>query len=515
MSAASEAARPAAPGPVSRRLSGVIGTLVGVLLGYVLLGTTMDLLTGGDGTRGGGADWVGSVERVLYGLLAVLTVGKVLVDRQWRRFRTGADLGLLVLTLCMVLAGLVNDSTAALLGQALYGYLHAVVIFYALRAADPGPTLVRRVLLGLGGLLAVNVVVALAQLVLGEPAYRAVGWADSGWAAQGRAQGLLGDPDQLGQVLGLALLGLLAYAAVSDTLRRGWWPAATVVAVALAATGSAGALAGVVVAALLILLLVRAGARRVLGVCLVLVCCTAALLVVRPEHRSGWQVTANSGLTVVDRAAPPAGPPPAAGSATAEEPDLGRTVGILSRQPLLGFGIGQFGGPVAERDNPQWRDNPKFGTNDFRQNAGRTTTVNSFWLQLAMETGFLGVVAFLLWLLMVVRPLVPRPAGGAPGAGAGGPSALVVWGVAAVALAVVTAFPSPSFAGPVLPALLWAVVGLAWWVRRQSEEARASVFTAETALLPKVRRAEPDTHILSTDEILALARRARRADRRE
>jgi hypothetical protein len=184
---------------------------------------------------------------------------------------------------------------------------------------------------------------------------------------------------------------------------------------------------------------------------------------------------------------------------------------ILPRQPLLGFGIGQFGGVVAEKNDPQWHKNPKLGPEGFNRYGFQAVQIDSFWLHLVMEVGILGLVAFLVWLLAVARPLVPTrtPQSRQPRQA---PPFEVVWGVAALAFTVVVAFLSPSFEDPLLPPLLWAVVGVAWWAQRRSQEAAASVFTADTAHMPVLggrRQTEDDTDVLSTDDILTTAHRNR------
>ncbi|MGV9808133.1 O-antigen ligase family protein [Micromonospora chersina] len=550
---------------LSHLLSIAILVALGVLLVHVLFETWAQVLTGPTSADprvnlDTAAQWPKQLKTGLYAVLAALTAVKIVVDRLWRRFRTGADLALVVLGLVMVLAGLVNDSSLSLMGQALFVYFRGVLVFYALRAADLRPEQVRRLLLVVAAVVGLNVLLALVQMVVGAPAYRALGWVDLTWAGQSRAQGLQPHPNHLGHLLGLTLLGFVAWVAVHPRVRFAWWAVAGVVALALSASQSRESLLGVLAAAVVIAVLVRGSARRVLTVCLILALCTVAQIAARPDNRSEWERRIGNAFSGIyhpagsEHRATPAAPsasalPPSATarpstsgrppSATARPSTSARPSGaatptpspapvreirvlylqqaadILPRQPLLGFGIGQFGGVVAEKNNPDWHKNPKFGPEGFHRYGFQAVQIDSFWLHLVMETGVLGLVAFLVWLFFVTRPLlraIRRPARTATRQGP--PSAAVVWGIGAMLFAALVAFLSPAFEDPLLPVLLWTIVGLAWWSWRRSRQAEASVYNAATAMLPVVRDPsdvrDRDTDILATDDILALARRVRR-----
>ncbi|SCE68333.1 O-antigen ligase family protein [Micromonospora mirobrigensis] len=572
---------------LSHLLSVAIVVVVGILLVHVLVETWAQVLTGPTSedprvNLENAAQWPKQLKTLLYLTLAGLAVARVAVDRLWHRFRTGADLALVVLGLVMVLAGLVNDSSAGLMGQALFVYFRGVLVFYALRAADLEAGMVRRLLQVVAAVVGLNVLFALVQMVVGAPAYRALGWVDMTWAEQSRAQGLQPHPNHLGHLLGLTLLGFVAWVAVRPSVRPAWWAVAGVVALALSASQSRESLLGVLGAAVLIAILVRGSARRVLAVCLVLVLCTAAQIAARPDNRAEWErrvgnafsgflhpagsehraapatATGSPGKAAApsasrspsprpkpsaSRSASPKPKPSASRTASPKpKPSGGRTpavtaapsrpaaspspapvreirvlylqqaADILPRQPLLGFGIGQFGGVVAEKNNPQWHKNPKFGPKGFNRYGFQAVQIDSFWLHLTMEAGILGLIAFLVWLFFVVRPLLAatsrrRNPDGPP------PSAPVVWGIAAMVFAGFVAFLSPAFEDPLLPALLWTIIGLAWWACRRSREEAASVYTAPTEMLSVIRRSgdtDARTHILTTDEILDVARRSRR-----
>jgi O-Antigen ligase len=447
----------------SRLLGAVLVALVGVLLVEVLAEGWLQALAPGYPT---------AVKNGTYLVLGVLTVGKVAVDRRWREFATRADLALAALVLVLVLAGLVGGSPAKLIGQALFVYLRGVVVFYALRAAAaPWPPLRRLVWLG-AGIVAVNVVVALVQMVVGVPAFRALGWTDLTWAKTDRAQALFTHPNHLGHVLGLAVLGLLAWLVSRPRVPRRWWLVLGVLALALSATQSRESIVAVCVSAGVIWLLARGG-RRILLAVLVLVACTGAQVVLRPANFAEWSRRAAG---VVDAFRVPSGAehsrpptPRPAGSARpapAAKPKVPareirvlyyqQGLRLLARRPVLGYGVGQFGGIVAEQNNPNWNLNPKFGPGGFDRHGFQSKQVDSFWLHLVVEAGLLGLAAYLLWLLTLVRPLLRRRFPSAPA------DVLAAWAVAAVAFVVQVAFLSESLEDPLLPALLFGIVGLAW-----------------------------------------------------
>ncbi|WP_143193814.1 O-antigen ligase family protein [Micromonospora sp. CB01531] len=469
--------------------------VVGLLLVQALADSAVAVLAGADGDDAWAsvdraARWSELAAAALYVLLAALTAGKVVLDRQWRHFATGADLALLALGFTMALAGVANDSSAALTGQALLAYLRAVLVFYALRAADPGPVAVRRLLTVVGVVVAANVAVALGEAAAGFAVDDAAG---VGSVDQGAVRALLADSVELGNVLGLALVGCLAWAAGGRTVGRMWWAAVALVALALSATESSGSVVGVLLAAVVVAVTARRGAARVLGVVLLLVLCVGAQVALNPDRHASWEARLGIGVSRVD------------GAAIAAPTDFPRVADVLARQPLLGCGPGQLTSIGAGEGGSQCTANQPFEQKGFS---------HSFWFRLLIETGVLGFAAFVAWLFLVIRPLRNparrRPRRESPGP----PHFIAIWGIAAVVFAAVVAVLSPSVESPMLSVLLWTVVGIAWWVRRRSQEAERSLFAADTAFIPKVRDPADvhavDTRILGTDEILSLARQARR-----
>ena len=461
-------------GSGARALTWLIVVLVGLVLVDVLVeGWVLALLTR---PGGGPPGWPKLVKNGLFLALAALTVASVLVRRRWRDFTTRADLALLVLALVMVVAGVVGGSPPRLIGQALFVYFRGVIVFYALRAADPPGPWLRRIGWVLAGIIGLNVAVALVQMLVGIPAFTAVGWTDLTWAKIDRAQGLLTHPNHLGHVLGLALLGLLAAMVTRPRVRWPWWAAFAAGALALSATQSRESVLACAVGAGLLWLLARGG-RRILAAVAVLLLCAAAQVLLRPANLAEWQRRMSGVVNAVAPTTPPASPAPhpsgGAKVGTAKPKPPQREIRILMYQqglrllwhePILGYGVGQFGGIVAQENNPNWNLNPRFGPGGFDRHGFVSKQVDSFWLHLVVETGLLGLLAYLCWLYLLIRPLLPgarrrpdRPA-----------DPYAAWAVVALAFVVQVAFLSASLEDEVLPALLFALLGVAWTrTRRQ------------------------------------------------
>ncbi|WP_027341282.1 O-antigen ligase family protein [Hamadaea tsunoensis] len=563
MSLASPAGRTTAR-RLSRLLSIVLLALLAILLVEVFLETWTQVLTGPTSTDPRvnlelASQWPKTLKNALYFGLAAVTFAKIAVDRRWKSFRTPADLALAALVVVLVLAGLVNGSSPKLMADALFVYLRGALVFYALRSADVTPRTGRRLMTVAGVLVGVNVLLALLQMIIGEPAYRMLGWVDLTWAGQYRAQGLLPHPNHLGHVLGLVLLGLLAFM-VSRPLPRWWWAVLVPPAIALSATQSRESLIGVVLGAVVIGLVARTPPKKIVVFCLVIVACTGLQIVARPANRAEWERRIGNVFTAfrhpasttshqpvaskpattprpspqpeeTTSAAPSARPSRSPSKAASPTPQVShspspapvREIRVLyfqqsfelwQKQPLLGFGIGQFGGVVAQKNNPDWDKNPKFGPKGFNRYGFQAVQIDSFWLHLGMEAGLLGLLAYAAWLWMLVRPLLQSTR--STGRERRRPrDPLVLWAIAVMPFVALVAVLSPAYEDPLLPPLLFGILGFAWWSLESAAQARLRALTAETTQLPSMRdgRAADETVILSTDEIRALARNPRRDER--
>jgi O-antigen ligase len=163
-------------------------------------------------------------------------------------------------------------------------------------------------------------------------------------------------------------------------------------------------------------------------------------------------------------------------------------VRLWVKEPLLGYGVGQFGGIVAFKDNPGWA-----GKLGFDLHGAKPDQVDSFWLHLLVETGLLGVLAYFVWLFFLVAPMVRARTRG-PGV-----HPFVLWGPAVLAFSVFTALLSPALEDPLYPPLMFTALGLAWVVLRRGETADAVPATgiagpAERAVaLPESEVALPES----------------------
>ncbi|MBX6354239.1 MAG: O-antigen ligase family protein [Micromonosporaceae bacterium] len=474
------------------------------------------------------AQWPKTLKNGVYLLLFGLTGAKILVDRRWRDFLTRADLALVGLGVALVAAGLAGGSPPRLIGEAAFVYLRGAIVFYAWRAADPNWRRVRGVLFGVGAVVGVNAVIAIVQMIVGYNSYRALGWVNLSWARLNRAHALLDHPNHLGHVLGLTLLGLLAYFVTrppanapdpADPVQRagrsqrpavGWrlWGVFAVLAVALSATQSRESLIGFVAGAGVIVLLRRGGwpVVRVAAVAIVLVIGFAgAQLAVSPSNRAELQRRVAGVFHAFDVRSGDEGThycvrgSQDCDGGTNEIPQ--REIRVLYAQqgadlwlkrPFLGYGVGQFGGIVATEHDPRWWADPRFGLHGFNMYGFNAQQVDSFWLHLLVETGAVGSLAYLTWLALLVAPFVAlsvRQRRGFAGVGERAPPALAAaqpggrrpvrsgqplrpvayWAPAAMTLGVIIAFFSSSLEDPIFPALLFTVLGLAWLRLRRGE----------------------------------------------
>lgn len=493
-----------------RVLAGLLFALLIALLIEVLFEGWIQVRFGARSVTASGAtvvdllDWPKQLKNGLYIGLALLSAIKITLDSRWRDLRTGADLALVALGAAMVLAGLVGGSSTSLIGQALFVYFRGVVVFYAWRALQPTWRQIVLALKIVGGVVALNVVIALVELVVGVRAYQILGWTDLKWAKTNRAHALLTHPNHLGHLLALTILGLTCWMLTRPRVGRRTKIALVVVAVALAASQSREAVAAVLSSIVLIWLLVRVHWRRLLTVVVLIAVSAVGIVVARPSNWVEWQRRL---VGVVDAIRVPSGAEgtvpkptvttsPAPGTSATGVP--AREIRVLyyqqglrlwTHQPIVGYGVGQFGGIVAQENNPNWNLNPRFGPEGFDRHGFKSVQVDSFWLHLLVETGSLGLLAYLVWLFLLIRPLLrrirrDRPARGEPGegpqSGDGTNSgqepppapvrvltpvqAFAVWAVAAIAFVCQVAFLSASLEDPLLPALLFTILGMAWVV---------------------------------------------------
>ena len=136
---------------------------------------------------------------------------------------------------------------------------------------------------------------------------------------------------------------------------------------------------------------------------------------------------------------------------------------LLAHRPVLGYGVGQFGGIVAEKHDPQWELDPRFpGGFDLHDFDG--TTVDSFWLHLTVEAGILGLLAYLAWLALLVAPLLR-------GWRTAARAWLALWGITATLFTLLISLFSTTLEDALYPPLYFAILGLGWVSLREGRSA--------------------------------------------
>jgi len=454
-------------------------------------------------------EWPKNLKNGLYLAIAALTVTKVALERRWREFTTAADLAIVVLAGMLVLVGLVGGSPIPLIGEAVFVYLRGALAFYAWRALDAPWRRVRPLLYVLGGVVVLNAVIALIQMAVGAQAFSWFGWVDMTWANIFRVQGLFDHPNHLGHVTALALLGLLSWFVTRPAgtpVGRRWWLLFGLLALSLSATQSRESAIGFLAGALLIWLLRRGHGRTVVAAVLVVGLFVAVQIALRPKNReelqrrlvgvfqafmmgsgeepAGFCVKGNEGCTE-DR--------PQIEQREIRILFMQQGVKLWAKEPVFGYGVGQFGGIVAFRHDPQWYQDPRFGPGGFNLYGFTDKQVDSFWLHLLVETGLAGSIAYLVWLAFLAWPLLSgagrsglpgwpllrRIRGPTPPGTEGSPFAY--WALSSLLLAVLIAFLSGSLEDPLFPPLLFTILGLAWVDRRRPLLGRR---TAETVPAP-------------------------------
>ncbi len=494
---------PHSPSSLSGWLSRVIVALLGVLLVEVLLESWVVTALGDVG-------WPKTLKSVLYFVLLGLTVAKLTIDRSWGRLRTKADLALLITGLVMVAAGIFGGSDALLISQAMFVYFRGVLVFYAMRAVAPGWRAFTPLLWAGGIIIAVNCLVAMVQFAVGEPVYSALGWVELQWAGENRAHGLLEHPNDLGHVTGFMLLGLLAWFLAQEKVKARWWALFALIAVGLSVAQSRLSLVATLLA-VAVLAVVRLRAARLAGAArwpalkrlvvagAVIGVIGAAPMVVLKENRDDL-VYRVGGL--INSLFMSGGEDSRKECLDPNEPECDGEIRILfikqgsrlwAASPVIGYGVGQFGGIVAVRQDPQWNLDPRFqevlGPNGFYLFEFESTSVDVFWLHLLVEVGALGFIAYVAWMYLISAPLVRAAIRRPQGRQA---DAIFLWSTAALAFAVLIATWSPSLEDPLFPPMLFGVLGFGWvlWCSKPSSPDSAAVTAADEDTVRPERRSE-------------------------
>ncbi|WP_163506372.1 O-antigen ligase family protein [Fodinicola acaciae] len=418
------------------------------------------------------AGWPKTLKSVLF--LAILggTLAKVAVDRSWREFTTRAEIALAVVGVVMVAAGLLGGSSATIIGQALFVYFRGVIVFFAWRALRDVP--VRPVLWTVGPVAVLAAAVAIVQFVLGEPAVVALGWTELTWAGLGRAQAFFNHPNHLGHFLMVVELALLCWFVTRPKVSWKLWLLFGFLALGMSTTQSRESALGFAVGAAVVMVLRRRQLRttvKPVAVAMALIIGFAGMQLLIPQNQTtfGGRI---GGVFAAVRGMKTAAAAP--GQPSAEKYEIRvlfwkQGLGLLVHRPVLGYGVGQFGGAVAFQSDPYWyatltSDKPDLRHPDFPPWTSHPEQVDSFWLHLVMETGVLGLLAYLVWMFFVAAPTVRSR----------DPVARIC-PAALVAAALLIAWLSPSLEDQLFPVLLFTVLGWAWTLSQPTSRTTVEV----------------------------------------
>jgi hypothetical protein len=152
---------------------------------------------------------------------------------------------------------------------------------------------------------------------------------------------------------------------------------------------------------------------------------------------------------------------------------------LWAAAPVLGYGVGQFGGIVAWEHDNEWYKDSRFGPDGFNMHGFQAKQVDLFWLHLLVEVGTVGTLFYLLWYLLLGLPQIKaarrRNRSDSGGARAGGrrdatlfeerpywAQMAILWAPAVLVFGAVIAFLSPALEDPLYPPLMFGVLGLGW-----------------------------------------------------
>lgn len=423
------------------------------------------------------AGWPKTVKSALYITLFALTVLKLTLDRAWHTMTTKADLALLALGVIMVIAGVAGGSPAVLIGQALYVYFRGVIVFYAFRALRPDWSQVKPLLWIGGSVIAVSTLIGMVQFWVGESAYTTLGWVDMKWVVENRAHGLFEHPNDLGHLASFMLLGLVSWFVTAEKVAKRWWFLYALICVAVSVAQSRQSMLAVLGGFAAIALLRRTRWKVLIFSGVIFAVIASLPVVLSPANRAHLAYRLGGAFNAIlmwggysleecKRDPRCYGP----GEAEVRLLFISQGSKLFAASPVLGYGVGQFGGIVAVRHDPEWNKDPRFvevlGPKGFDMYDFVAVSVDVFWLHLLVEVGALGLLAYLVWTWFVGSPVFRSAWRRGPPTRS---DPVHVWGAAALVFALLTAAWSPVLEDPVFPPLLFAVLGFAWVLRQRSQ----------------------------------------------
>jgi len=336
-----------------------------------------------------------------------------------------------------------------------------------------------------GAVVTVSGLIGVVQFWLGESAYTFFGWVDMKWVDENRGHGLFDHPNDLGHLAGLMVLGLASWFITAEKVKRRWWVLYGVTCLAVSIAQSRQSMVAVLGAFAVILLLRRDLWKRLVLAGAVFILIGSLPIALSQDNREQLAYRLGGVFNALLLPGSDRGPGglhrPQGQGGDREVRVLFITQGmkLFQANPVLGYGLGQFGGIVAVKADAEWNKDPRFidvlGPNGFDMYGFEAVTVDVFWLHLMVEAGVLGLLAYLVWMWFVGRPVFEAVRRRGPPTEADqsrrDPTHLriYIWAAATLVFALLTAAWSPVLEDPVFPPLLFAVLGFGWvlWQREQ------------------------------------------------
>jgi O-antigen ligase len=316
-------------------------------------------------------------------VLAVVAARRGTLVASIRHPLTAAGLAFLAVS---VASAVVNAVPPVVASAGLIFTLDAMLLFYLPRMVGFDHPQRHRVMWVIATVVTVTAIIGIGQAVL-TPSLLGLA-AVAGMSGEGNRVGaLVGDPNILGTLIGLAMPFTL-FSLVRQPRGRRWWLTlgmAVALGLALLLTYSRGSWLGMAVGFGVVALLID---RRALVASMAVMAIAYVTAVAMPRDMLGGGAQGYDPLsTTINRVA-----------AVQENRDL-RTlfvrnaIPILEEHPVLGVGPGQYGGASASIFGSPVHE--AYGTDRLLT---EQETVDNFWLHLAVEGGAAGVIAYVVMI---------------------------------------------------------------------------------------------------------------------
>ncbi len=343
---------------------------------------------------------------------ALLLVVTAVIVAQAARTRTlltalrhPASSALLTFVVVAAISAVANRVPVEVAAAGVIYTLDAAIVFYLVRMIGFDPRQVRIAIIVLVGIVLGGAFIAIAQAVL-SPSILGLTGVVGRSGEDIRIGSIVRDPNVFGTMIGLTIpFSVFAITKLQDRSYRRIAIAVTfVLALALLLTYSRGSWLGVGVGFVIVALFLERRALLTFVVIGVLALATAyvmprGLISLSPSGDPGDDSERFNPIgSTFDRV-----------GAIGEGRDLRwmfimNALPIVEDHPLVGVGPGRYGGAVAWNfPTPVYE---QYGTDDIMPQWYRQRTVDNFWLHILVETGIVGLAAFVAALVLILLPLV-------------------------------------------------------------------------------------------------------------